>query len=596
MLINALCEYEDKCSSEQSAERIPEGFAKQSVHFRIILSEEGELRDIVPVALSEDKKKAVKEIILPVRTQKPGIESNFIEHRPLYIFGLNLDKEQLSPDDKTNKARKSHAAFVKHETEFLEGLDSPVCNAYRRFIERWNPENETENPILKSIGKDYQNSYFCFSLGTGCGELEADSQYIEKYRRLFAEKSEGNDDDEVLSVCGIMGEKLPIARLHNKLKFPGGQPSGCQLVCMNDTAFESYGRTQSFNSNISEKAMKKYTAAFSRLLADKNHHIIIGDMVIVFFALKNNDSEECGLFSAMFGSKNDEKAEQQIASVMNCVKMGYTTDISSIEGIEADKDVTFYVAGFTANSARICQKFISCDKFGNIISNLIKHQRDLRISEDNTRPVYFSGIARELVSPKSSNEKIPPPLLTSIMLAALNNTRYPDGMLSAVIRRIKTDSDEEKRPYIKLNPARAGIIKACLNRKYKKEEITMAWNEENKNPAYLCGGLFAVYEKIQQDSSGGNLNRTIKDSYFASACSRPSGVFPKLAKLANNHLRKLSDGTVVFYNKLVGNIMDSLEGEFPSTLVLDDQGRFIVGYYQMNKKLYTSTKGEGKEA
>ena len=165
-------------------------------------------------------------------------------------------------------------------------------------------------------------------------------------------------------------------------------------------------------------------------------------------------------------------------------------------------------------------------------------------------------------------------------------------MLSTVIRRIKTDSDDEKNHYIKLNDTRAGIIKACLNRKYKKEEITMSWNVENKNPAYLCGGLFAVYEKIQQESSGGNLNRTIKDSYFASACSRPSSVFPKLSKLAQNHMRKLGEGAEIYYNKIIGNITDNLVGEFPSTLSLDDQGRFIVGYYQMNKKLYTSSKDE----
>ena len=120
----------------------------------------------------------------------------------------------------------------------------------------------------------------------------------------------------------------------------------------------------------------------------------------------------------------------------------------------------------------------------------------------------------------------------------------------------------------------------------------MAWNEENYNPAYLCGGLFAVLEKIQQDSSGGNLNRTIKDSYFASACSRPASVFPKLAKLSQNHLRKLNEGTEIYYNKMIGSIMNSLDGEFPATLNLDDQGRFIVGYYQMNKKLYTSNEGK----
>ena len=244
--------------------------------------------------------------------------------------------------------------------------------------------------------------------------------------------------------------------------------------------------------------------------------------------------------------------------------------------------------GYTQNKSRICQKFIYRGHFGEMLNNLIKHQNDLCINEKNVRPVYFSGIAEQLISPKSNKDKVPSSLMASIMLAALNNTKYPDSLLSTVVRRIKTDSDEEGKPYIKLNDTRAGIIKACLNRKYKKEEITMAWNEENKNPAYLCGGLFAVYEKIQQDSTDGTLNRTIKDSYFASACSRPASVFPKLAKLANNHMRKLSEGTEIYYSKMIGEITNNLEGEFPPTLNLDDQGRFIVGYYQMNKKLYTS--------
>lgn len=587
MLIKALCDYADKQSASGDAEKIPEGFAKQAVHFRIILTAEGGLKDIIPVALSEDKKKAVREIYLPVRTQKSGIESNFIEHRPLYIFGLNFEKDVFTPDDRTNKARKSHAAFVKHELEFFDGLDSPVCMAYRKFIEKWDPEKETENPVLRSLGKDYKNSYFGFSLGAGCDELEADPQFIEKYRQYLSEKSGGNSD-AVTAVCGILGEKGQVARLHDKIKFPGGQASGCPLVCMKESAYESYGKTQSFNSNISEKAMKKYTSAFNKLLSDKNHHCQIGDMVLVYFAMKNDDSAECDLISAFLGNNDDEKAEKQISTIMEYAKKGYTTDKESIDNLTADSKVDFYIAGLTPNASRICQKFIYHGSFGDIVDNLIKHQMDLSINEKNTRPIYFKSIYRELKLPVSKEDKVPAPITASIITAALSNTKYPEIMLSTAVRRVKTDSDNDKSHYIKLNDTRAGIIKACLNRKYKKEEITMAWNEENKNPAYLCGGLFAVYEKIQQFSSGGSLNRTIKDSYFASACSRPSSVFPKLDKLSHHHMhnvRKQSKDKEVEYSELISEIINNLDGAFPSTLNLDDQGRFIVGYYQMNKKL-----------
>ncbi len=180
-------------------------------------------------------------------------------------------------------------------------------------------------------------------------------------------------------------------------------------------------------------------------------------------------------------------------------RSGFTVDKGSIDAILTDKKAVFYIAGLTPNSSRICQKFMYKGNFGDMLNNLIKHQNDMLINEKNIRPMYFGSIAKELISPKSTNDKVSPPLMSAIILAALNNTKYPDSLLATVIRRVKIDSDEENKPYIKLNDTRAGIIKACLNRKYKKEEITMSWNDDNKNPAYLCGGLF-----FKHDSAIGN--------------------------------------------------------------------------------------------
>lgn len=116
----------------------------------------------------------------------------------------------------------------------------------------------------------------------------------------------------------------------------------------------------------------------------------------------------------------------------------------------------------------------------------------------------------------------------------------------------------------------------------------MALDLGEKNPAYRCGRLFAVLEKIQQDSAQGKLNTTIVDGYFASACSRPATVFPKLVELSNHHLRKLEDKSVNFYKRLIGEIMSEIGTFFPATLDLEEQGRFILGYYQQNQSLYTS--------
>lgn len=366
--------------------------------------------------------------------------------------------------------------------------------------------------------------------------------------------------------------------------------SGCVLVGMKESAFESYGKKQSYNSNVSEKAMKMYTSAFNSLLADRSHYKTFDDMTIVYFAMKKNDAEECNMFAGMFSGFEDElnktvvtEADRNINTVMTQLKQGKTADMPY------DPNVEFYVAGFTPNSSRISQKFIFHDKFGRIFDNVLKHQQDISFTEGQ-RQVSIERIKRELISPKSSKETVPPPLTAALFEAILKGTRYPDELLSTVITRVKTDSDEEKNHFIKLNDTRAGLIKGCINRKHNKEEIKMSLDLENKNQAYLCGRLFAVLEKIQQDASGGGLNRTIKDSYFASACSKPSTVFPKLYKLSQNHIKKLS--SPIFYNKLCGEILDGLDGKFPSTLSLDDQGRFIVGYAQQNKALYTKKSEE----
>ena len=106
----------------------------------------------------------------------------------------------------------------------------------------------------------------------------------------------------------------------------------------------------------------------------------------------------------------------------------------------------------------------------------------------------------------------------------------------------------------------------------------MALDRESTDPAYLCGRLFAVLESIQLRSAGYNLNRTIKDSYFASACARPAVIFPRLIQLAQHHLNKL-DYTQYYEAELAG-LIDCLPQGFPARLSLSEQGKFIVGYYQ----------------
>lgn len=588
MLIKALSDYYDILAEEGKI--LPEGYSKVSIHYLICLTHEGKIEEIIncqkKMQNMTSKGKIKEKWIprtgeMPQRTEKTSIESNIIEHRPLYIFGLNLDGERLTPDDRTGKARKSHEVFVKSNLEFLEGIDSPVANAYRNFLRAWKPEEETENDKLLMLGKNYSNSGFAFCL-TGYPDLPLhnDMQIRQKWDRVYHDSSSENKKGYIAQ-CAVSGEQAEIARIHNKIKgVYGGLATGTVLVGFKNPSASSYGNEQSYNSNISQVIMKKYTESLNYLLRSSKHKILLDDMTIIFWAMDTSETYEDKIMAMLCGQSDKMNAEETDNMLKNLLKSGKKgkvteTRLQSLDMIEPDVD--FYMLGLKPNSSRLSVKFIYRKKYADLLWNIANFQKDMQITEEIC-PVSLSRMKEELLSPKSTSEKINPALLTKIFESIIYGNKYPVALLETVVRRVKTDGDKG------VNRIRAGIIKGCINRNYKKEEFDVALDKENCGQAYTCGRLFAVLEKLQRDASGTKLNRTIKDAYFASASAKPAIVFPKLIKLAQNHLNKVK--SPAYYNILIGEIMDKLNGEFPETLLLQDQGRFIIGYYQQYQSFF----------
>ena len=388
---------------------------------------------------------------------------------------------------------------------------------------------------------------------------------------------------------------MPIARIHNKIKgIAGGQASGTVLVGFKTTAGCSYGNEQSFNSNISENVMKKYTYALNTLLADRRHKQLLDDMTVVYWAVGGEKHEIYAdyLSYCLFGDDDKpdkDQAEKMLSSLVEKSREGTVSEntISSFD--EIDESVTFYILGIKPNASRLSVKFIYRQKCGDLFNAIAQHQKDIQIG-DLFKPIPLWVLKNELKSPKSSKENIDASLLTAIFKSIIYGSPYPDYLFSAAIIRIKTDRV--------INRVRAGVVKACIDRKARakgqKEELQLALDLQNTNQAYLCGRLFAVLEHIQQASVSANLNRTIKDAYFSSAASKPALVFPKLLMLSQNHMKKLND-KYVYYNKLIEEIIGKLNDEFPNTLNLDDQGRFMIGYYHQDQDFYQKRSENSKE-
>ena len=138
-----------------------------------------------------------------------------------------------------------------------------------------------------------------------------------------------------------------------------------------------------------------------------------------------------------------------------------------------------------------------------------------------------------------------------------------------------------------------GIDLLIKNYNMKEGEKYMGLNENCNEQAYVLGRLFAILELVQKDANPG-INSTIKERYFNSACATPASVFPILIKLKNSHLKKIersSTGLKIQYEKTITELMGKLniaetQIGFPRRLSLEEQGKFMLGYYHQIQKRY----------
>lgn len=124
----------------------------------------------------------------------------------------------------------------------------------------------------------------------------------------------------------------------------------------------------------------------------------------------------------------------------------------------------------------------------------------------------------------------------------------------------------------------------------------MALNEQSSNKPYVLGRLFSLLEQAQESANPG-IKATITDRYFDSACATPKLAFPTLLKLNRHHLAK-DEKWGWRYEKQIGELADMLDANndpYPARLTLEEQGLFILGYYQQKQARYTKKAESEKE-
>lgn len=615
MILQALTRYYDILSTDPESDIAPPGYSAIGVSFALNFSGKGELLDVFPLFDQVQRGKKMEErprrMIVPEQVKRSvNVSANYLWDNCVYVLGIS-DKQAKDPA----YAAKRFEAFRQWNTKLLDKVASPAAKAVIAFLDKYDPAKGRKHPkiasYIESITKG-GNIVFMFK-GSFVHEDSAIRQAWERYK---------SSSDAEPAQCLVTGEIAPIARLHPSLKgIRGANPTGATLVGFNAPAYESYNREQGMNSPVSEKAASAYTSALNYLLssANENRKFYIGDTTVVYWAESGNK----GYAKAFLGlcepeiveleatteeevkPARDKKAEKRLKKVAEKVRRVQALDVKKLlEGL--DENPRFYVLGLAPNAARLSVRFFHSDPFDKVVQKIMQHYKDLEmVKEFEDQPTYLTiqHIVNETISKKASVPQASPLMAGAVFRAVLENTSYPAALYNALINRIRADQDDAQTGIRKINYARAAIIKAYLIRKYRKqlqnpiqEVLAMSLNEQSTLPAYVLGRLFAVLEKVQQEAIG-DVNASIKDRYFTSACASPASVFPILLRLSQHHVSKAEFGRARDNRiEAILNLLDVEKNPIPSHLSLDEQGVFVLGYYHERKDLWTSKSKKSVES
>jgi len=112
----------------------------------------------------------------------------------------------------------------------------------------------------------------------------------------------------------------------------------------------------------------------------------------------------------------------------------------------------------------------------------------------------------------------------------------------------------------------------------------------NLSPAYVCGQIFAVMVDIQRAALGKNVNAGVRERFFSFASTTPASAFGRLMKMSQNHLTKIRGEKPAAFFVLDRELQDlnaKITGNFyPSTLSLEEQGQFALGYYHKKQETW----------
>jgi len=555
MLLEKLCEY-----SQRLEDLAPIGYNPTPIRWLINLDAEGNFLGFITTS-SGKKNDRGKVFLAPSVMKSVNIKASLLVGNGEYVLG------KARPTSKPERVAQCHQAFIEEVEKCAKTVLIPQVDAVLRFLNSLKSETL---PLPEDFDPGLNLSFQVEDL------LPIDLPEIRSY---WAQVQGGRgfsgtpDDPGQCLVCGqgcVPTERFPI-----KFKvIADGQSSGMTLVSANAPAFESYGLKASLIAPVCRDCAERSAKAYNALLEKEDSRLTIGPVAYLFWTRRETGFNIATLFS--------QPKPEEVKGLLRSAPKGrlYTA-------IDAE---AFYATALSASGARVVVRDWLETTVGEVKDNLARWftlQNLVEWDGSEGSPYGLFTLARSLIPQKGDRQRDLSPNVPKVLFKiALQGGPLPFWILFQAIKRNRA---EQKRPdspdqitiWRRRCSIRAALIKMVLlsQQPNPQEDDMVRLDDNNQEPAYLCGRLLAVLEQVQ--SVAVSPKATLIDRFYGTASTAPASVFSRLLKGAQAHLGKLRKDKRGAYDALqtrLEGIMGHLTG-FPKVLSLEEQGWFSLGYY-----------------
>ena len=516
----------------------------------------------------------------PQTLTRPFIEQKelTVASRPRAFFLCDtLERAVNYPDPKKPERaerREGSHAYFKQLLEAAAGEclnDGPMARATLTFLNQANALERLHALLTEQKAKPNDNITFRVS-----GHRLLESEELKQFwrRRRAADRPQVAGRKRFCLATGELTE--PVSTTEKIKGVPGGLAVGTNLISFDKASFTSFGLHQGENASISAVAELNIRSALNDLI---QRGLRQNGIVHLHWTREKDDPDPFDLV--------ETADEQDIRNLIDAPRTGQRQHV-----LDPRK---YYAMSLSGNGGRIIVRDWLESTVPEVEQNVCQWFEDLTIVRpegDSIRADFKLGyLLHGLVRDKL--DELAPQIPTQLLYAALRAAPLPLPALAAALRRQQIETDN------KTNPARLALIKACLvrqdrfNQSKERNNMTESLNTESTDPAYLCGRLFSVFDRLQYLALG-NVNAGVVERFYASASTTPALVMGRLFSNAQNHLAKVGGGVAENVRKDFEAISIQLGDHFPPSLDLEGQGRFALGYYHQRAE-YRRLAAERKE-